>query len=117
MHKQRKSNMMHEFICLYLVFICKKTCLMNKSHNPKSSFIIINDDMSHGDSILGFTPTGQSASHPRSLTTLAHWLVCARARAHDHPQDLFSAFDLRFDGRESPIPFRVVKLLKRPPTF
>jgi hypothetical protein len=54
MHKQRKSNMMHEFMCLYLVLICKKTCLMNKSHNPKSSFIILND-MSHGDSILGFT--------------------------------------------------------------
>jgi hypothetical protein len=47
--------MMHEFICLYLVFICKKTCLINKSHNPKGSFIILND-MSHGDSLLGFTP-------------------------------------------------------------
>ena len=54
MHKQKKSSMMHEFICLYLVFICKKTCLMNKSPNPKGSFIILND-MSHGNSILGFT--------------------------------------------------------------
>jgi hypothetical protein len=49
--------MMHEFICLYLVFICKKTCLMNKSHNPKGSFNILND-MCHGNSILGFTPLG-----------------------------------------------------------
>jgi hypothetical protein len=54
MHKQRKSSMMHEFICLYLVFICKKTCLMSKSHNTKGSCIILND-MSHGNSILGFT--------------------------------------------------------------
>jgi hypothetical protein len=53
MHKQKKS-MMHEFICLYLVFICNKTCLMNKSHNPKGSFNILND-MCHENSILGFT--------------------------------------------------------------
>jgi hypothetical protein len=45
---------MHEFICWYLVFICKKTCLMNNSHNPKGSFNILND-MCHGNSILGFT--------------------------------------------------------------
>jgi hypothetical protein len=31
--------MMHEFICLYLVFICKKTCLMNKSHKEINSSI------------------------------------------------------------------------------
>jgi hypothetical protein len=43
MRKQKKSSMMHEFICLYLVFICKKTCLMIKSHNPKGSFNILND--------------------------------------------------------------------------
>jgi hypothetical protein len=39
--------------------------------------------------------------------------VRARARL----RDLFLVVDLRSDGRESPIPLRVVKLLKGPPAF
>jgi hypothetical protein len=72
MHKQQNSSMMHEFKCLYLVFNCNKTCLMNKSHNPKSSFIILNN-MSHVDSILGFT---QVYSCTR-LTDLKYFSACA----------------------------------------
>jgi hypothetical protein len=54
MHKQRKSSMMHQFMCFYLVFIGKKIYLMNKPHIQKSSFIISNNK-SHGYFILGFT--------------------------------------------------------------
>ena len=51
---------------------------------------------------------------PRSLIALAHWTVRARARVCALAADLFSTVDLRSDGRESPIPLRVVILLKRP---
>jgi hypothetical protein len=44
-------------------------------------------------------------------------LVSACLRPRARPWDLFSAVDLRSDDRESLIPLRVVKLLKKPSTF
>jgi hypothetical protein len=56
-----------------------------------------------------------SPINPKSPPALAHWSVARpRPRQRAHPRDLFSAVDMRSDGRESPIPLRAVKLLKKP---
>jgi hypothetical protein len=39
MHKQRNPSMMHNFICLFSIYL-KEICLINKSHKQNDSFII-----------------------------------------------------------------------------
>jgi hypothetical protein len=39
MHKQRNPSMMHNFICLFGIYL-KEICLINKSHKRNGSFII-----------------------------------------------------------------------------
>jgi hypothetical protein len=39
MHKQWNSGMMHDFMCLFGIYV-KEICLINKSHKQNGSFII-----------------------------------------------------------------------------
>jgi hypothetical protein len=67
--------------------------------------------------LLSVAGSNRSVCLPTSVADLPGPLVSACPRPRARLRDLFSVVDLRSDGRESPIPVHVVKLLKRPPTF